>query len=161
MPYLAFQKRGALPPTLRFHAYVRSSFLSELSDDAIEVIATNAATAPPFSGSFVIECVHGKAARTPLTAAAFPHRFFGHNFSVHADWIEPAEEDNAKKWGTTFWAAMQPHIRAAVYSNYLAEEGRSRVMAGYGANYQRLAVLKRKYDPSNLFHMNQNVLPAV
>ncbi|MEO7037222.1 MAG: FAD-binding oxidoreductase [Polyangiaceae bacterium] len=161
MPYLAFQKRGGLPPKLRFHAYVRSSFLSELSDDAIEVIATNAATAPPFSGSFVIECVHGKAARMPLTAAAFPHRFFGHNFSVHADWIEPAEEDSAKKWGTTFWAAMQPHVRAAVYSNYLAEEGQSRVMAGYGANYQRLAVLKRKYDPSNFFHMNQNVLPAV
>jgi FAD/FMN-containing dehydrogenase len=160
MRYLAFQKLGGLPPGLRLHAFIRSSFLTDLSDAAIEVIAANAATAPPLSGSFVIECVHGKVSRTAVTTTAFPHRIEGHNFSLHADWIMPSGEASAKEWGTSFWNAMQPYVRSAVYSNYLGDEGRERARASYGVNYQRLSVLKRKYDPSNLFHLNQNILPT-
>lgn len=160
MSYLAFQTLGGLPPGLRLHALVRSSFLTELSDAAIDVIAANAATAPPFSGSFVIECVHGKVSRIPATATAFPHRIEGHNFSLHADWIEPSAEASAKGWGISFWNAMQPHVRSAVYSNYLGDEGQGRARAAYGENYERLAVLKRKYDPTNLFNLNQNIIPA-
>jgi UDP-N-acetylenolpyruvoylglucosamine reductase len=160
MPYLAFQKLGGLPPGLRLHALIRSGFLTDLSDAAIDVIAANAATAPPFSGSFVIEYVHGKVSRTAVTATAFPHRITGHNFSLHADWIAPSGEASAKEWGISFWNAMQPYARSAVYSNYLGDEGSERARAAYGANYKRLTVLKRKYDPSNFFHLNQNILPA-
>jgi FAD/FMN-containing dehydrogenase len=161
MPYLAFQQRGAMPPTLRFHVFLRSAFLTELTDAAIDVLAAKSAAAPAFTGNFVIECVHGKAARTPVQAAAFPHRFAGHNFSIHGDWINPSDQSAATQWGMAFWEAMRPYARPAVYTNYLADEGHSRVLEGYGENYQRLAVLKKKYDPSNLFNLNQNVLPAV
>jgi FAD/FMN-containing dehydrogenase len=159
-PYLAFQKRGGLPPGLRLHGTIRSSFLKELSDAAIDVIVANAATAPPFSGSFVIEYVHGKAARTPVEATAFPHRIAGHNFSLHADWVAAAAEASAKQWGSSFWSAMQPHVRPAVYSNYLGDEGSDRARASYGANYSRLVALKRKYDPQNFFRLNQNISPG-
>jgi hypothetical protein len=161
MPYLAFQKLGGLPPGLRLHAFIRSGFLTDLSDAAIDVIAANAATAPPFSGSFVIEFVHGRASRTAATATAFPHRITGHNFSLHADWIAPSGEASAKEWGTSFWSAMQPYVRSAVYSNYLGDEGSARARASYGGNYERLTMLKRKYDPTNLFHLNQNIFPAL
>jgi FAD/FMN-containing dehydrogenase len=160
MPYLAFQKLGALPPGLRLHSVIRSGFLKEFSDSTINVIAANAAAAPPFSGSFVIECVHGKASRTSPTATAFPHRFTGHNFSLHADWVAPSGEASAKEWGTSFWSAMQPFVRSAVYSNYLGDEGPARARASYGDNYERLAVLKRKYDPTNIFCLNQNIAPS-
>jgi FAD/FMN-containing dehydrogenase len=160
MPYLDFQKLGGLPPGLRLSSMIRSGFLKDLSDAAIDVIAANAETAPPFSGSFVIEYVHGQVCRTAATATAFPHRIAGHNFSLHADWIAPSGEAGARQWGTSFWSAMQPHMRPAVYSNYLGDEGAERAQASYGANYARLAGLKRKYDPSNFFHLNQNVVPA-
>lgn len=160
MPYLAFQKLGGLPPGLRLHALIRSGFLADLSDAAIDVIAANAASAPPFSGSFVIEYMHGKAARIAATETAFPHRIEGHNFSLHADWLAPSGEAGAKQWGLSFWDAMRPHMRSAVYSNYLGDEGQERARASYGANYKRLSLLKRKYDPSNFFHLNQNILPA-
>ncbi len=160
MPYAAFQKLGGLPPGLRLHAFIRSGFLTELSDAAIDVIAANAMAAPPFSGSFVIESVHGKAARTAVTATAFPHRAVAHNFSLHADWIAPSGQASAEQWGTTFWSAMRPYVGSAVYSNYLGDEGPERARASYGANYERLATLKRKYDAANFFHMNQNIVPV-
>jgi FAD/FMN-containing dehydrogenase len=161
MPYLDFQRLGGLPPGLRLHAFVRSSFITDLSDAAIDVIAEQAAMAPPFSGSFVMECVHGKVARTPVDATAFPHRMMGHNFSLHGDWIAPADEKSARQWVTDSWNAMQPFLRPAVYSNYLDDEGPERSRASYGANYERLAVLKRRYDPDNFFRLNQNIAPAM
>jgi FAD/FMN-containing dehydrogenase len=160
MSYLAFQKLGGLPPGLRLHALVRSSFLTELTDAAIDVMAAHAAMAPPFSGSFVIEYLHGKASRVPVTATAFPHRIAGHNFSLHADWIAPAGEASAKEWGLSFWSAMQPYVRPAAYSNYLGDEGPERARASYGGNYTRLTELKRRYDPSNFFNLNQNIIPV-
>lgn len=160
MPYLAFQKLGGLPPGLRLHAFVRSSFLTELSDAVIGMIASHAAEAPPMSGSFVIECVHGAVSRTAVEATAFPHRIEGHNFSLHADWTAPAGETRARTWGAGFWKAMQPFVRSAVYSNYLDDEGGDRAKAAYGAHYERLRTIKKTYDPSNFFSLNQNIPPV-
>jgi FAD/FMN-containing dehydrogenase len=95
-----------------------------------------------------------------MNATAFPHRIAGHNFSLHADWIASFGEAGAKQWGVSFWNAMQPFVRSAVYSNYLGDEGSERARASYGTNYERLAILKRKYDPANFFHLNQNIVPA-
>lgn len=159
MPYVEYQALGGLPPGLKLNAFIRSCFLEQLSDAAIDVIAANLALAPAFSGGFVIERFHGKAARISATATAFPHRFAGHNFSLHGDWLRPQDESPAKSWVSTFWAAMQPYRRSAVYSNYLGDEGSARARASYGANYDRLVQLKLKYDPANLFCMNQNIPP--
>lgn len=158
--YLAFQSRGALPEGLRLSALIRSAFLSEISDEAIAMIAHWAAAAPPFAGSFVVEFVHGQVCRVGASDTAFPHRHGGHNFSIHADWAQPSSETASRHWGLSFWAAMQPFVRTAVYSNYLGDEGENRARAAYGANYPRLTELKRRYDPDNLFALNQNIVPA-
>lgn len=160
MPYLAYQTLASLPPDLKLSCFVRSSFLDELSDAAIDVMAAHARSAPPLSGAFVIECLHGEASRVPAQATAFPHRFKGLNFSLHADWVTTAHRASAEEWGRSLWNSMQPYLRPAVYSNYLGDESSSRVQAAYGSNYQRLAALKRKYDPTNFFQLNQNIPPA-
>jgi hypothetical protein len=123
-------------------------------------MAAHARSAPPLSGAFVIECLHGEASRVPAQATAFPHRFKGLNFSLHADWVTTAHRASAEEWGRSLWNSMQPYLRPAVYSNYLGDESSSRVQAAYGSNYQRLAALKRKYDPTNFFQLNQNIPPA-
>jgi hypothetical protein len=160
MSYVAYQTLASLPPGLKLSCFVRSSFLNTLSDGAIDVITAYAESAPPLIGACVIECLHGAASRVPADATAFPHRFKGLNFSFHADWITPAGRARAEEWGSSFWNSMQPYLRPAVYSNYLDDEDSSRVRAAYGSNYQRLANLKSKYDPANLFQLNQNILPA-
>jgi FAD/FMN-containing dehydrogenase len=79
-----------------------------------------------------------------------------------ASWFEGAQTDGAVAWGREFWAAMGPHSTGGLYLNFpgLAEEKEELVKAGYGANYERLAALKAKYDPENLFRMNLNITPA-
>lgn len=160
MTYLAYQQLGAMPPGLRVSAFTRSAFLASLDDAAIDAIAAHAITTPGLGSNFVIEYVHGAATRVAPDATAFPHRSVGHNFSIHSDWVAPSQEPSARTWGDAFFAAMQPYLREAVYSNYLGDEGAGRVRAAYGANYARLAALKNKYDPDNLFRMNQNIVPT-
>ena len=70
------------------------------------------------------------------------------------------QETVSEAWATAFWKDMQPHLRSAVYCNYLGDEGEARARAAYGENYQRLAELKKKYDPTNFFNLNQNITPA-
>jgi hypothetical protein len=158
--YFDFQERGGLPPGLRLSGVTRSAFLEELSDDAVDVMAHWGAIAPPFAGSFVVEFFHGKAARTAPDATAFPHRQVRHNFSIHSDWANPGDAEISRRWGEGFWAAMQPFVSKAVYSNYLGDEGPDRAAAAYGGNLARLRRLKARYDPQNLFQLNQNIVPA-
>jgi Berberine and berberine like. len=70
------------------------------------------------------------------------------------------EDERHIAWARAFWAAMRPFATGGVYVNNLGEEGEDRVRAAYGANYARLAALKAKYDPDNLFRLNQNIRPA-
>ena len=65
------------------------------------------------------------------------------------------------EWARTFWTAMEPFATSGVYVNYLGNEGEGRIRASYGANYERLVALKNKYDPTNLFRLNQNIKPTV
>jgi FAD/FMN-containing dehydrogenase len=95
---------------------------------------------------------------------AFPHRSYPFNILIFTAWTDPAEDAANMGWGREFWAAVQPFAAEGVYVNYLGDavaEGSNRVRAAYGpATYDRLAALKRAYDPTNLFCMNQNIAPA-
>jgi FAD/FMN-containing dehydrogenase len=79
-----------------------------------------------------------------------------------ASWTEPSQTDEAIAWGRAFWDAMGRHSTGGIYLNFpgLGEEKEELVRAGYGVNYDRLATLKAKYDPTNLFRMNLNITPA-
>ena len=73
---------------------------------------------------------------------------------------DPANAELVKDWTVEYWEAVHPYATGGAYVNFMMDEGQQRVEATYGDNYRRLAAIKAKYDPDNLFHVNQNIRPA-
>jgi FAD/FMN-containing dehydrogenase len=159
MPYLEIQSLLS-PPPIRVSTYARSSFLAELSDGAIDVLAARAAAPSPVMSVFFTEHLHGRASAIGPGDSAFVHRTPGHNFAVLSMWLEPGDAEAATAHVRNFFADMSPFLANGVYSNYLGDEGSARVRAAYGKAWDRLVLLKRKYDRENVFRLNQNVSPS-
>ena len=141
--------------------YWKSSFLSELSDKAIATIVDCFASCPTSMGALLLEHFHGAVCRIAPTATGFPHRSEGYNFLILGQWMD--HDDNARciAWVRETFEAMAPFRSAHRYINYLGDdEGQDEVAAAYGVNYRRLREIKGKYDPDNVFHLNQNIRPA-
>ena len=157
MAYSAFQAANdASFPTGRQH-YWKSSWLTDLSDGAIDVLLRFAAAKPSVATGIGLQRMHGAAARVDPGATAFPHRRTQHELLILAQWDDPAETDRHVGWTRAFFKAVRPFAARGVYVNDLGEEGADRVREAYGANYERLAAVKAKYDPTNFFRMNQNI----
>ena len=108
-----------------------------------------------------LEHFQGAAARVRPDATAFPHRRTGYDYLVVSQWSNPADTDRCIAWGRAAFDRMKPYMGAGRYVNYLdRDEPADQVAAAYGANYRRLRRIKKKYDPSNLFRLNQNIPPA-
>jgi FAD/FMN-containing dehydrogenase len=143
--------------------YWKSSFLAELGDEAIDAMIDCFARCPTsMRGSgVVLEHVHGAATRVGVGDTAFPHRRDGYSLLVLAQWMDPAQSERCIAWARESFAAMKPFMAEGGYVNYLDDdETKERVTAAYGPNYRRLQEVKRKYDPDNFFHMNQNINPV-
>ena len=142
--------------------YWKSSFLAQLSNDAIDIIVESFARCPTPMCQMLIEYLHGAATRVGVSDTAFPVRAEGYNFLVLGQWTEPSISDRCIAWTRQTYAAMAPFFATARYVNYLDEDDvGDPVAAAYGPNYRRLQQLKAKYDPENFFHMNQNIRPAL
>jgi len=140
--------------------YWKSSFLRELSDEAIDTLIERFLATPSPMSVLFLEHFHGAATRVGVTETSFPHRDQGYNLLIISQWLEPADNVRNIAWGRDTYAAMEPFMAAGRYVNYLADdEGGDPVRAAYGPNYERLVELKKKYDPTNFFHMNQNIKP--
>jgi hypothetical protein len=111
--------------------------------------------------TFVIWQLGGAVAGVGEDETAFGARSAGHTFNI-AGITESAEGfDEEREWVRDFWSALKPH-HTSVYVNFLMEEGEERIRQAYGAKkYDRLKSLKRRYDPHNLFRLNQNINPDV
>ncbi|MGH2607890.1 MAG: FAD-binding oxidoreductase, partial [Tepidiformaceae bacterium] len=141
--------------------YWKSNLLSNLGDEAIATMIEQFLRCPSPMSGMVLEHFHGAATRVPVDATAYPHRSPGFNFLVAAEWLEAGEDGPNIAWARETFAAMQPHMATGGYVNYLGgDETEDRVASAFGANHARLREVKRQYDPDNLFHMNQNILPA-
>jgi FAD/FMN-containing dehydrogenase len=166
MPYTAAQKLvdAFYPPGLQH--YWKASFLREIGDAAIDTIATYCAQRPsPICHGLIEHTLGGAVSRIDRDATAFHHRDVQYSFMSLGVCTDPAEAEKCGRWAREFWAAMQPFATGGVYVNYLgqeADEGAARLHAAYGPEkYQRLVALKRKYDPTNLFRLNQNIKPIM
>jgi FAD/FMN-containing dehydrogenase len=95
----------------------------------------------------------------PADATAYPHRDAKFVMNVHTRWRERGDGQAAIKWTRELFAATAPHATGGVYVNFMPEDETDRVAGAYGGNFTRLAALKAKYDPGNLFRLNQNVRP--
>ena len=141
-------------------AYWKANFLDSLPDDAIDVFCEYATTVPsPFTTGPWLEHLHGAVSRVGPTDTAFPHRQHDYNFLVLSSWSDPSDAERNIQWTRECWHAMRPFMAEGAYVNYLEEEADPIARSAYGPNYNRLAALKNKYDPGNLFHINHNVRP--
>lgn len=108
-----------------------------------------------------IEHMGGAISRVSPTDTAFSHRRAQHSFLAIGVAVDAADAEKVISWSRKQWEAVRPYLEEGVYVNYLGEdEGAARVRSAYGINYDRLAAIKAKYDPGNLFRLNQNINPA-
>lgn len=161
VPYKTIQtlleSMGYVPGMLQ---YWKSSFFRELSDEAIDVLVECFASCPSPLSILAIEHLGGAVARVPEQETAFAHRRAMHSFLIFSVWTDPADTEKNIAWSRQTFNATQPFLEEGAYVNYLGEgEGPARVRAAYGANYERLATVKAKYDPDNFFRLNQNIAP--
>ena len=165
MPYLQVQRLldQLYQPGLQH--YWKSNFLTGLSDKAFDTITEYYARRPSPLCHVAIEELGGAVGRLSHDETAFNHRDTRYNLLIIGMSPDPAESDEITRWARELWRAMQPFSSGGVYVNYLgqeADEGADRVKAAYGPEkYERLVALKNKYDPTNLFRMNQNIRPTV
>jgi FAD/FMN-containing dehydrogenase len=161
-PWLGLQSGfDALYPKGGFY-YWKSRTAAELSEAAIEEIADFAARRPSPLTDVVIWHQGGAMSRVAEADTAYGGRDAAFLVTAEASWSDASLNDEAIAWARAFWDAMGKHSTGGLYLNFagLGEEKEALVKAGYGANYERLAELKAKYDPANLFRMNLNITPA-
>jgi FAD/FMN-containing dehydrogenase len=142
--------------------YWKSHDLRELGDGAIGLLLEHAGQAPAFDCEALIEQLGGAINRVPADATAYPHRDVEFVVNVHARWTSASDDAHCIAWARGLFDALAPHATGGVYVNFMPDdEPQQRVQAGaYGANYPRLTRIKAKYDPGNLFRINQNIRPA-
>ncbi|HKE34470.1 MAG TPA: FAD-binding oxidoreductase [Candidatus Acidoferrum sp.] len=160
MPYVQLQSMFDpwFPPGRL--TYVKSNFLKTLNDNAADVISEFLATChSPHTFAPGIEHWHGAVTRAGVHDTAFPHRTNPFNFMIWSNWEGTENTEKNVRWTRDFWSAMKPCLIESSYGNYVSDEGDESARAAYGVNYDRLAKLKAKYDPANLFRMNHNIAP--
>jgi FAD/FMN-containing dehydrogenase len=141
--------------------YWKSHDFVELNDGAIKVMLDFVGRLPSPESEVFIGNLGGAVSRVPAKATAYPHRDVQFVMNVHTRWTNAASDRECIAWARQLFDAMTPHATGGVYVNFMPEDEPQRVSKGaYGLNYDRLSKLKAKYDPGNLFRMNQNILPA-
>lgn len=162
MPYNEAQRMADFlwPPGL--YNYWKSSYLTALSDAAIDVIV-DCFTRVPSQRTVIVLEHNGDSAwdRMPETATAFGSRAWPYNFLVTSAWSDSKDTEKNLAWTRELFDAMRPFAAQGAYVNYFGgDEGVDGLKTAYGAKLTRLAELKGKFDPTNLFRMNQNILPV-
>ncbi|BDG02061.1 FAD-binding oxidoreductase [Anaeromyxobacter oryzae] len=160
-PFVGWQQ--ALDPLLTpgRRNYWKSHDLVELGDAAIDLLIATVARLPTPECEIFIAHLGGVVNRVPATSTAYPHRDVNFVVNVHTRWGEASQDQACIAWAREFFGRMAPHATGGVYVNFMPEDEEQRVSRGaYGPNYERLARLKARYDPGNLFRRNQNIKPA-
>jgi FAD/FMN-containing dehydrogenase len=160
MAYTALQSAPdeGFPPGQQH--YWKSSNLEHLSDEAIEVMVRLVKEMPSPSSGVGLQQMHGAASRVDPAATAFPHRDEHYDLLILSQWANPADSEENVRWTRELFEAMQPFVGKGVYVSNLGEEEGDRVKEAYGEHYERLVALKDRYNPTNLFRLNQNVKPT-
>jgi len=157
--YLAHQQM--FDPSFRhgWWYYVRSCDIAALTDDVVDVIVEHGMRITSPITSVALWQMGGAVGRVPEQATAFNGRNAGFTFNINGNSATADDFDAERQWARDYWNALAPH-HTSVYVNFLMEEGEDRVRQAYGAEkYDRLKALKRRYDPTNFFRLNQNIKP--
>ena len=160
LPYTQWQK--AFDPLLTPGArnYWKSHNFTELGDRAQDSMIEFAGKMPSSQCEIFVGLVAGAANRVRPDAMAYRHRNAKFVLNVHGRWDKRTDDERCIAWARAFFQASAPYASDGAYINFMTEEESDRVASAYGANYDRLAQIKKQYDPDNLFHLNQNIKPV-
>jgi FAD/FMN-containing dehydrogenase len=156
-PFTAWQQ--AFDPLLTKGArnYWKSHNFSQLSDGAIDSIVEYAGKLPSAQCEIFVGTIGGQTARVAPDAMAYSSRDARYVMNVHGRWESAAEDARCIAWAREFFAKSKPFASGGAYINFLTQEEADRIAFAYGPAYQRLVAIKKKYDPTNFFRMNQNI----
>jgi FAD/FMN-containing dehydrogenase len=160
MPYTGLQTiiDQAAPWGLR--RYWKSGNFENLTDELIDIVMKNLETRPSPYTPVLFFHHRGAGASLPLESTAFPHRGDLWGGDIISQWTDAADDEKNVSWTRKFWKEIEP-LSKGVYVNHLdSDDGNDRVKNAYGPNYEKLALIKKKYDPENFFRLNNNILPA-
>jgi FAD/FMN-containing dehydrogenase len=160
-PYTAVQSMFDPFVPHGWHRYWKSVELPELTDAAIDTLVEHASVQTSPRSYCIVFQLGGALARVGEDETAFSQRGAAHNVVINAVWTEDDPDgERHVAWARDYFSAMQRHAGGRVYVNFLGDEGADRVRQAYGERqYERLAALKRTYDPTNFFRLNQNIEP--
>jgi FAD/FMN-containing dehydrogenase len=160
MPYPVINSAfdGLLPPGLQ--QYWKGVFATELTDAAIDAHLEHGPLVPTVNSAVHLYPINGAVHDVPSDATAFGHRDAKYAAVIAGMWPDPAQNEANTDWVRSYYDAIAPHSQAGGYVNFAAADDQSKVADNYGANFTRLAEIKRRYDPANLFHLNQNIAPV-
>jgi len=140
--------------------YWKSSFLRELGDDMLDLMIARCEKFLSPMSNLLFFRVHGEVTRVDPDATAFGQRGEMWDYDVISQWTEGAAAPHVE-WTREFWNAVEPFASGAYVNHLDAEEGTARILSAYRRGFDRLVALKNKYDPSNLFQLNQNIKPTL
>ena len=160
MPHPALQSffDPIYPPGLQW--YWRADFVKELSDEAIALHVEHGSRVPTMHSTMHLYPINGAPHRVGKNDTAFSYR--DANWAEVIVGVDPDPANNPKiiSWTKEYWDALHPYSAGGAYVNMMMDEGEDRIKASYRENYARLAAIKKKYDPTNFFRVNQNIRPA-
>jgi FAD/FMN-containing dehydrogenase len=160
MPLVNWQQ--AFDPLLTPGArnYWKSHNVASLTDGLIDTVAAYAARLPSPQSEIFLGTLGGAASRVPADAMAYGNREANFVVNVHGRWEDADSDAQGISWARGFHQAAAPFATGSVYVNFMTADETDRINAAYGSNYRRLVQVKAKYDPTNLFHVNQNIRPS-
>jgi FAD/FMN-containing dehydrogenase len=156
-PYVGWQQGFDPLLTPGARNYWKSHNFAELSDGAIDTVIEYTGKLPSDQCEIFIALLGGEANRVAADATAYAHRDVKFVMNVHGRWDEPTQDQTCISWSRDFFEAAKPHAMGGVCVNFMTEEEADHIGAANGPNYERLAQIKRKYDPDNLLRLNKNI----
>jgi UDP-N-acetylenolpyruvoylglucosamine reductase len=159
VPALQTMFDGLYPPGLMW--YWKADFVKDLNDVSVDIHAKFGGEMPTPLSSMHMYPVNGAAGRVGKSDTAWNYRDANYAVVIVGIDSEPANKDKIINWARDYWNALHPFSAGGAYVNFMMDEGEDRIKATYGDNYKKLAAIKAKYDPGNLFRVNQNIKPQM
>jgi FAD/FMN-containing dehydrogenase len=160
LPYPALQSMHDELYAPGMQWYWKGDFIRGISDEAVAKHVEHGTKIPTTHSTMHLYPVDGAVHDVDADATAFSYRDVHWSMVIAGVDPDPGKRDAITEWARRYWEAIHPHSAGGSYQNFMMEEGRERVQATYGDNYERLRKIKAKYDPDNFFRVNQNIEPA-
>jgi FAD/FMN-containing dehydrogenase len=160
LPFPAMQGLLDMAFPDRSYNYWKASFVPKLADDVVDLLVEHGNRMRSPLSAVVVEFYGGAPSRVSAAESAFAQRRAEYNIGIMAQWVDPAESTTHIAWAREMYDALEPYSGGNHLLNFQSEAGDDLIRAAFGENYARLAEVKRIYDPTNFFSLNQNIQPA-